>query len=66
MQIIFLLSHNMEKVFIKPEDLILKISSSYNPDIYDPSRYDAFLDGLCGTREYQKEAIRATTLFLLA
>lgn len=56
----------MEQIFIKPEDLTLKISSSYNPDIYDPSRYDAFLDWLCGTREYQKEAIRATTLFLLA
>jgi type III restriction enzyme len=47
------------------EDLVLKISSSYDLNIFNPNKYDDFLDKLCGTREYQKEAIKKTCIFLL-
>ena len=50
---------------IKVEDLKLKISSSYSPDLFNLSKYDDFLDRLCGTREYQKEAIRNACIYLL-
>src|SRR5918992_4517876 len=42
------------------EDLVLRITPNIDPAIWDESRYEAFLDELCGMREYQKEAIRTT------
>lgn len=50
---------------IKEEDLVLKISSSYNPNNFDISKYEGFIDKLCGTREYQKEAIKKACIFML-
>lgn len=47
------------------EDLILKVSTDIDPKIWDESKYESFLDELCGVREYQKEAIRSTLRFLL-
>lgn len=47
------------------EDLVLKVTTNVDPTIWDESQYEAFLDELCGTREYQKEAIRATLRYLL-
>ncbi|OQC24195.1 MAG: Type III restriction enzyme, res subunit [Verrucomicrobia bacterium ADurb.Bin063] len=47
------------------EDLILKVTTNIDPAVWDESKYEAFLDELCGTREYQKEAIRTTLRFLL-
>src|SRR5215475_3291569 len=47
------------------EDLILKVTTNIDPKIWDESRYEAFLDELCGLREYQKEAIRTTLRYLL-
>ncbi|MBI3304168.1 MAG: DEAD/DEAH box helicase family protein, partial [Deltaproteobacteria bacterium] len=47
------------------EDLVLKVTTNINPDVWDESRYEAFLDELCGTREYQKDAIRTTLRYLL-
>ena len=47
------------------EDLVLKVSTDIDPKVWDETRYEAFLDELCGTREYQKEAIRTTLRFLL-
>lgn len=47
------------------EDLVLKVSKDIDPKIWDESKYEAFLDELCGVREYQKEAIRSTLRFLL-
>jgi len=40
------------------EDLVLRVSTNIDPAIWDDSRYEGFIDELCGSREYQKEAIR--------
>lgn len=47
------------------EDLVLNVSTDVAPKVWDESRYEAFLDELCGSREYQKEAIRTTLRYLL-
>lgn len=47
------------------ENLILKVSPNVDPKVWDETRYEGFLDTLCGHREYQKEAIRTTLRFLL-
>lgn len=49
----------------KNEDLILKVSTNIDPAVWDESKYEAFLDELCGSREYQKEAIRTAMRFLI-
>jgi type III restriction enzyme len=46
------------------EDLGLKVSESIDPAEWDESKYEAFVDELCGYREYQKEAIRTTLRYL--
>jgi len=50
----------------KNEDLVLKVSSSVDPKVWDESKYEAFLDELCGYREYQKSAIRTVIRYLLS
>lgn len=50
----------------KNEDLVLKISSSIDPAKFDMSRYEGFLDVLCGTRDHQKVAIRNVCNYLLS
>lgn len=47
------------------EDLLLRVTENIDPKIWDESKYEAFLDELCGFREYQKEAIRTTLRYLL-
>jgi type III restriction enzyme len=47
------------------EDLVLKVSTDIDPKVWDETKHEAFLDELCGTREYQKEAIRTTLRYLL-
>jgi type III restriction enzyme len=47
------------------QDLVLRVSPSVDPARFDISRYEPFLDALCGTREYQKEAIRTVLRYLL-
>ena len=47
------------------QDLVLRVSPSVDPARFDISRYEQFLDALCGPREYQKEAIRVTLRYLL-
>src|SRR5215467_10534704 len=47
------------------EDLVLKVTTNIDPKVWDESHYEAFLDELCGMREYQKEAIRTTLRYLL-
>lgn len=42
----------------KNEDLVLKVTTNIDPAVWDETRYEAFIDELCGAREYQKEAIR--------
>lgn len=47
------------------EDLVLKVSTNVDPKIWDETKYEAFLDELCGMREYQKDAIRTMLHFML-
>ena len=49
----------------KASDLVLKVSENIDPAIFDISKYEAFLDALCGPREFQKEAIRIVLRYLL-
>lgn len=46
------------------EDLVLSIKP-HDPARWDESRYEPFLDALCGHREYQKAAIRAVLSYWL-
>jgi len=56
----------MPEIFtIKASDLVLRVSENIDPDIFDISKYEAFLDALCETREFQKEAIRIVLRYLL-
>ena len=51
----------MPEIFtIKASDLVLKVSEYIDPARFDISKYEAFLDALCGTTEFQKEAIMST------
>lgn len=47
------------------EDLILRVSTAVDRATWDESTYEAFIDELCGHREYQKEAIRVSLRYLL-
>lgn len=47
------------------EDLVLKVSADTDPGRWDESKYEAFLDELCGFREYQKDSLRTTLRYLL-
>lgn len=47
------------------EDLVLKVTTNIDPVVWDESRYEAFLDELCGMREYQKDTLRTTMRYLL-
>jgi len=56
----------MPEIFtIKASDLVLKVSENIDPAMFDVSKYEAFLDALCGTREFQKESIRVVLRYLL-
>ena len=46
------------------EDLVLKVKP-HDPSKWDENRYEAFLDALCGHREYQKTAIRIVLSYWL-
>jgi len=48
------------------QDLVLNVSKSVNPAVFDINKYEGFLDALCGEREYQKTAIRNTLSYLLS
>jgi type III restriction enzyme len=47
------------------EDLVLKVSDNIDPAKWDEANYEAYLDELCGYREYQKDAIRTALRYLL-
>lgn len=47
------------------EDLVLRVSTNVDPARFDVNRYEPFIDALCGTREYQKEAIRTALRYFL-
>jgi type III restriction enzyme len=56
----------MPEVFtFKASDFVLKVSENIDPAIFDISKYEAFLDALCGPREFQAEAVRIVLRYLL-
>jgi type III restriction enzyme len=55
----------LERQTFQNKDLVLKVSSNYDPKKFDPNKYEAFLDALYGDREYQKEAIRVALRYFL-
>lgn len=55
----------LDRKTFQNQDLILRVSENVDPRVFDVTRYEAFLDALCGMREYQKEATRATLRYLL-
>jgi len=55
----------LERQTFQNKDLVLKVPPNYDPKGFDPNKYEAFLDALCGDREYQKEAIRETIRYFL-
>ena len=59
------MSPNLDLQRFRNEDLVLKVSPAVDRAQWDESRYEAFIDELCETREYQKEAIRTTLRYLL-
>jgi type III restriction enzyme len=56
---------NPDRRRFRNEDLLLKVSPAVNRVRWDESHYEAFIDWLCGDREYQKEAIRTALRYLL-
>ena len=53
-----------EKKRYDTKDLILKVNEFYNQTELPLPYWGSFLDALCGTREYQKEAIRNSVIYL--
>ncbi|WP_340200723.1 DEAD/DEAH box helicase [Ascidiimonas sp. W6] len=53
-----------EKKRYDTKDLILKVNQFYNQSELPLPYWDRFLDALCGTREYQKEAIKSSIIYL--
>lgn len=54
-----------DRQHFRNEDLTLKVSTAVDRRIWEESRYEAFLEELCGEREYQKEAIRVSLRYML-
>jgi type III restriction enzyme len=57
-------SRTEDRRTFRNEDLILAVKP-HDPAIWDESHYEAFLDALCGHREYQKVAIRTVLSYWL-
>jgi type III restriction enzyme len=56
---------NPDRQRFRNEDLVLKVSRAVDRERWDESRYEAYIDELCGDREYQKDAIRTALRYLL-
>jgi len=48
----------------KTQDLVLQVKQNYNPAKLNLKKWVSFLDVLCGDREFQKDAITNTIIFL--
>jgi type III restriction enzyme len=57
---------NSDRQRFRNEELVLQVTTAVDPGRWQENRYEAFIDELCGYREYQKEAIRTTLRYLLA
>ena len=56
---------NNNTVFrVKENDLVLKVSSDVNTEVWDESKYYNFIDELVGSRDYQREAILTALRFM--
>lgn len=53
------------KEIFKNQDLVLMVDKNIDPSVLNLNKYESFLDALCSSREYQKEAIREAVKFLL-
>ncbi len=49
---------------IETGQLVLSVGHAVDPSVLDLSEYGAFLDALCGDRDYQKEAIETSIRYL--
>ncbi len=49
---------------IRASDLVLRVKRDYDPAALDLPAWDNFLDRLCGTREYQREAVKTAILYM--
>src|SRR5688572_1969816 len=58
-------SHVPDQQRFLNEDLVLRVSTSVDPARFNLTRYEAFIEALCGGREYQKEAIRTVLRYFL-
>lgn len=56
--------HTDDRRTFRNEDLLLAVRP-HDPATWDETRYEAFLDALCGHREYQKTAIRIVLSYWL-
>ncbi len=45
-------------------DLVLDVRPSVDPNVFDLDDYEPFIEVLCGAREFQSEALRATLRFI--
>lgn len=52
------------KVEFNQKNLILKVNKNYDKSKLNLEKWEEYLDVLCGDREYQKEAIRASVIYL--
>lgn len=57
---------NSDRQQFRNEELLLKVTTAVDRSRWNENRYEAFIDELCGDREYQKEAIRTTLRYLLS
>ncbi|PLX85379.1 MAG: hypothetical protein C0617_04745 [Desulfuromonas sp.] len=60
-----MMAKNANNQRFRNEDLLLKVSPAIDRAKWDESKYEDFIEELCETREYQKEAIRTTLRYLL-
>ena len=54
-----------EVLTYKNADLVLRVGTNINRELWDESRYEGFIEGICGGREYQRQAILTTLRYLL-
>lgn len=57
---------SLDRQRFRNEDLVLKVSTAVDRSKWNENRYEAFLDDLCGNREYQKDAVRTALRYLLS
>lgn len=55
-----------ERIILNNNELVLNVDSNVNPEVWDETKYYHFLDVLCKSRKYQKEAILTALRFLLS